>query len=180
MNDTAATAASDEADQKADARRAKPPSIFRRYPGRALFTLLTFTLLGPPAGAFAFAIGRAVLGFAAGGPFEVGSIFSQGMALAFPAAFFAGLVPAVVAGALVAIAVWLNGRAGIRPSCLFAVAGGLVGAWYAQRGLAGKLKADDLPYLYLGYVIVSLAGAAACWWIANAFGIFREPPAEVR
>jgi hypothetical protein len=177
MNETAATDAVDHADQSSDARPAKQSVVAMRYPGRALFTLLIFALLGPPAGAFAYSIGRAILNFAAGGPLELGSILSQGMALAYPASYFAGFVPAVVAGGLIAIVVWLKGRAEYRRSCLITLAGALVGAWYAQRGLATRLKSDDLPYLYAGFISVSLASGSVCWWIANALGIFRQRPA---
>ena len=177
MNDVASsTADPQKAEMEAadNGERVRRPAVQRRYPARALLTLVAFALLGPPSGAFVYAIGRVILIYASGGPMELGSILSQGMALAYPVSYFAGLVPAAVTGALVAIAVWSNGRAGLRLSSLFAVLGALAGAWYAQRGLAAKLKPGDVPYLYAGFLLVSLASAAVCWWVASAFGIFRD------
>lgn len=174
MNDSAAGLATDASEQPPDHRPTREPVVARRYPGRALLTLAAFALLGPPAGAFVYAIGRAILVFASGGPMEIGSIVPQGAALAYPASYFAGLVPAAVTGALVALGVWHRGRVGLRLASLFAVLGAIAGAWYAQRGLAARLKPADMPYLYAGFALVSLAATAVCWWVASAFGIFRD------
>lgn len=174
MSDIAADADTQKVAQAKDASSARRLPVQRHFPARALLAWLMFALLGPPAGAFVYALGRAVLVFASGGPMELSSIVSQGMAFAYPASYFAGLVPAAVTGALVAIVVWQQGRAGLRLSSAFAVLGALAGAWYAQRGLGAKLKPEDLPYLYAGFIIVSLASCAVCWWVAGAFGIFRQ------
>lgn len=173
MNDSAVSAA--EAREVVEEKADPPPSrAGRRYPGRALLTLVVFAALGPPAGAFAFVFGRVLLEYASGGNLELGSIFSQGMALAYPASYFAGLVPAATTGVLVALPVWSKGRASLRLSLLCAVVGAVAGAWYAQRGLAAKLKPGDIPYLYAGFIIISLVSAAVCWWVGSAFGIFRD------
>jgi hypothetical protein len=173
MKDIAAGAAHMEK-AEAESRPVKRPTVPRRHPARAVLSLVAFCLLGPPVGAFVYAIGRAVLVFALGGPMELGSIPSQGMALAYPVAYFAGFVPAAVTGALVAIAVWSNGRVSLRLTSVLAVLGALAGAWYAQRGLAAKLNPGDVPYLYAGFLLISLASGAVCWWIASAFGIFGD------
>ena len=171
MNDVKVERDAETGDTRPQVRApAAPP---KRNGARALLTLIAFAGLGPPAGAFAYTLGRAALGFALGEPIAFDAAFQDGRALAYPGSYYVGLVPAAVTGALVAGPVWLRGRAEWWLTALLALLASGAGAWYAARGLGPKLKPGDLPYLYGGFAAVSLAAATGCWWFASVFGIFR-------